>query len=225
MKTTPYHRGFAVALATGVLLLGSACTTPPQLTAGAAERMQTHAAGIRAAAAAGEYGEAIKGLDALTEELIQAAGDGDVSFARYQSIEAAIEQLNADLAAELAAASPPSAPPNPETEQAILETQNAAGNTETPQEQPAPLPPAPVPVPLPTVPAPDPSPTSSAPVERESGQADGNGQSDKASSGNGNSDSNNADNGRGPGGDGNNGVAGKGPGSGPGKDNSDRNDK
>ena len=236
MKKPQGIRRFAAAAAFSVMLLGSACTAPPQLNAGAAERMQTHAAEVRTAAAAGDYEKAIEGLGDLTEELRQAAADGDVSFARYQSIEAAIEQLSADLAAELAAASTPSTPstpsepPNPETEAAAPEAPNSVGTTEPTQGQPVPLPPAPVPAPPPTVFAPDPSETWPVPAEPNSGQGNGNNQQDTALPGQGNN-VNKKDNGAsrddatspgGSGGDGNNGRAGTGPGSGQGKGNSGR---
>ncbi|MCW2131414.1 hypothetical protein B0G38_000564 [Arthrobacter sp. VKM Ac-2550] len=194
--------------------------------------MQTHAAEVRTAAAAGDYEKAIEDLGDLTEELRQAAGDGDVSFARYQSIEAAIEQLGADLAAELAAASPPSETPNPETEAAAPETPNSVGKTEPIQGQPIPLLPAPVHAPPSTVSAPDPSETSPVPAEPDGGQGNGNSQRDKELPGQGNNVSkkdNGAgrDNVTGPGGsegDGHKGGAGTGPGSGQDKGNSGRDD-
>ncbi|WP_139186709.1 hypothetical protein [Arthrobacter crystallopoietes] len=246
MKKPQGIRRIAAAAAVCVMLLGSACTAPPQLGAGAAERMQAHAAEVRSAAAAGDYEKAIEGLGDLTEELRQAAGDGDVSFARYQSIEAAIEQLSAGLAAELAAASPTSEPPKPETEAAAPEAPNSVGNTQPIQGQPVPPAPAPVPAPPPTVSAPEPSETSpaspapaeSATAEPDSDQGDGNGQQDTALPGRGNSDQQKddgagRDDAEGPddstGRDGseddeNNGGAGGGPGPDQDKDNSGKDD-
>jgi hypothetical protein len=231
MKNPQSIRRFAAAAAVSVTLLGSACTAPPQLNAGAAERMQALAAEVRTDAAAGDYEKAIEGLGDLTEELRQAAGDGDVSFARYQSIEAAIEQLSADLAAERAAASPPSEAANPETEAAAPKAPNTVGNTESTQGQPVPPPPAPAPAPPPTVSAPDPSETSPVPAEPDSGQGNSN-QQDNALPGKGNNaikedHGADQDDATGPGGSGNdrnNGGAGTGPGSGHGKDNSGRDD-
>lgn len=100
-----------------MLMLGvlTACSVPqPELADAAAAALQSRAAAIRTAAAGGDYRAALKALDGLAEDLNRAAGQGEVSFPRYQSIDAAVDRLRADLNASLQAASPsPAASPAP----------------------------------------------------------------------------------------------------------------
>ncbi|MCG2624211.1 hypothetical protein LVY72_20180 [Arthrobacter sp. I2-34] len=103
--------------AAAMLMLGllTACSVPqPELADSAAAALQSRAAAIRTAAAGGDYRAALKALDGLAEELDRAAGQGEVSFPRYQSIDTAVDRLRADLNASLQAASPsPVASPVP----------------------------------------------------------------------------------------------------------------
>jgi hypothetical protein len=121
--------------------------------------MQEHAAVVRAAAAAGEYGKARQGLDDLADELARAASEGDVSFSRYQAIDAAIAQLAEDLEAERAATTPaPSSPPAAGTVPASPDAGTGADST----------PPVPVSVdPAPTPPTPAPAPPAPAPAPQD----------------------------------------------------------
>ncbi|WP_377013667.1 hypothetical protein [Arthrobacter sp. GCM10027362] len=114
MKTpSRWHRTTA-GMAVLVLSTGTACAGPqPELTDAAAERMQSRAAAVRTAAAGGEYEDALTALDGLTGELTRAAGQGQVSFPRYQSIQAAVTQLRLDLNARLKHARPKAASPTP----------------------------------------------------------------------------------------------------------------
>ncbi|WP_336712348.1 hypothetical protein [Arthrobacter sp. USHLN218] len=105
---------------------------------------------VRAAAAAGDYRKAAEELDGLADELSRAAGQGDVSFSRYQAIDAAIRQLGEDLRAEQAAASPTSPAPSPGNEPAGVKSETAAE-----ESPPVPAPAAPTPAPIAPAPGPE----------------------------------------------------------------------
>lgn len=110
MTRPAWHR---TAAAAAVLVLGTmtACSAPqPELADQAAANLQSRAAAIRTAAAAGNFRTALTALDGLTDDLNRAAGQGDVSFPRYQSIDAALGRLRTDLTAALKAASPSPSP-------------------------------------------------------------------------------------------------------------------
>ena len=182
-----WHR---TAAAAAVLVLGSvtACSAAqPDLADGAAAKLQSRAVAIRTAAADGNYRAALRALDGLAGELTRAAGQGDVSFPRYQSIDAALGQLRADLTAASEAASPSPAP---------SATRRAPAATTAPAGQnPAPAAPA-----VPAVPA---QPAAPAPAEPKKQQKAGkaakpdNGTSN-GKAGNG-KDPGKANNGKGPG--------------------------
>jgi hypothetical protein len=154
-----WHRAAAAA---AVLVLGAvtACSAPqPELADTAAAKLQSRAAAIRTAAADGNYQTALRALDGLTDELTRAAGQGDVSFPRYQSIDIALGRLRADLTAASKAASP-SPPPS--------STRTAPAAATVPVEQSPPSSAAPV---QPAVPAPA-EPKS----QRKAGKASGKGK-------------------------------------------------
>jgi hypothetical protein len=113
MTRPAWHR---TAAAAAVLVLGTmtACSAPqPELADAAAANLQSRAAAIRTAAADGNYQTALRALDGLTDDLTRAAGQGEVSFPRYQSIDAALGRLRSDLNAALKAAAPSPSPAAP----------------------------------------------------------------------------------------------------------------
>jgi hypothetical protein len=138
-----YRTAAAMAV---VLTLGAAtaCSQPqPELTDDGAARLQSRAAAIRTAAADRDFRKAIKALDSLAEELTRSAGQGDVSFRRYQSIEASLATLRADLEAgrQAGSAASPSASPS-----AVLKPDASAVPADQEVATGAPAVPAPAPV-------------------------------------------------------------------------------
>lgn len=98
---------------------------------------------------------ALAALEALEKDLNDAAGQGLISLSRYRGIEAAVEDVRADINGQLAAASA-SAPvvPAPALSEPTTPAEPAEPAPQTQPEQPA-LVPAPAPVqPQPVVPGP-----------------------------------------------------------------------
>lgn len=77
---------------------------PPELSSDAASELQSQVLAVTEAAAANDSAGALMQLDELVKRLDGAAGRGEVSFQRHQSISAAISTVRADLAAQIAAA-------------------------------------------------------------------------------------------------------------------------
>lgn len=88
----------AAALLTAGILTGCA-NTPPELQPGAAEKLNARLQSVAQAAADNNLAAAKAELDLLASDVAAAAANGDISPARRQDIQAAIDLVNADLAA------------------------------------------------------------------------------------------------------------------------------
>ena len=164
-------------MAASVLIVSAALTgcagDEPQLTASAAEQLQSGVLAVTTAAAAGDFSTAKSALATVQDDVLAAADAGDVTAERASEIQAAIELVAADLDAAIAKGTPaPTKAPEPTTEPAPsaeptpepTPTQPTEEPTKEPTEEPT-KEPTKEPVPLPTTePTPDPVPTV-APTE------------------------------------------------------------
>lgn len=89
-----------------VLLCGtvSGCAAAPELNGDAARELQLQVLTVTEAAAANDPAAALRQLDGLVQKLDEAAGRGEVSFQRHQSIRKSIDTVRTDLNAQQAAA-------------------------------------------------------------------------------------------------------------------------
>ena len=107
----------ALALALGVGLgLGGCAGSPPEITSGTSELMQSTVVTAANQVAASDPTGALATLDSLQSQLDQATATGDISTERAAAIQQAIDQVRADLT-ELTApetAVPATTEPEPE---------------------------------------------------------------------------------------------------------------
>lgn len=97
------RRGLA-GLGTAVVLVLSGCaSSPPDLSPDAAARLQAAVLEVSESAAQGRYDAADRGVEQVRAVLVQAAEEGAVSAARYAQVEAALRQVEEELAAHRAA--------------------------------------------------------------------------------------------------------------------------
>ncbi|MGX1161184.1 hypothetical protein FBY31_0441 [Arthrobacter sp. SLBN-100] len=136
-----------VALA---LYAASPLLRPPDSDEGTLRGLQIRVLNISQAAAENRMDGALAALEALEKDLNDAAGQGLISLSRYRGIEAAVEDVRADIAGQLAAASADTAATASDTStpDEPAQTQQAPG---TGPEQPAV-----VPVPAPSAVQPEP---------------------------------------------------------------------
>lgn len=102
-RTRPLLAGWLLgsALLTGAL---AGCTAAPELDRAAARELQSQVLAVTEAAAADDPAASLKHLDELVLKLDEAAGRGDVSFTRHQSIRKSVDAVRADLSARQAEA-------------------------------------------------------------------------------------------------------------------------
>ncbi len=91
----------AIALLCGTV---SGCAAAPELNGDAARELQSQVLTVTEAAAANDPAAALRHLDGLVQKLDEAAGRGEVSFQRHQSIRKSIDTVRTDLNAQQAAA-------------------------------------------------------------------------------------------------------------------------
>lgn len=168
-------------LAAGGLLTGCSSKPAADLEVATAQKLQTRVLDVAHLAANKDYAGAMQSLDLLNRDLESAAANGQVSFARDQSIQNAINLVRADLTASM-----PPPTPTPQPTQTVL----------------VPVPttiviPVPVPAPVPLTTAA--SPTTTAPATADTTTATSAG-----------GPTNGSDNGGGSGDDGGDGVHGHG---------------
>lgn len=138
-----------------VLYAAAPLLRPRDSDAGTLRGLQVRVLNISQAAAENRMDGALAALEALEKDLNDAAGQGLISLSRYRGIEAAVEDVRADINGQLAAASAP-APvvPAPAASEPTTPADPAEPAPQTQPEQPA-LAPAPAPVqPQPVVPGP-----------------------------------------------------------------------
>jgi hypothetical protein len=136
-----WNRVPSALVVAAMLVLAPACSAQtPELSVDAARELQSRLPEVRQAAAGNDYTRALGLLEEFEKELDEAAGDGKMTFARYQGISSALEDVRNELQALAMAAA------------------QAAGTTEVPSADPgatatavpdvatAPLPPAPTPL-------------------------------------------------------------------------------
>ena len=81
-----------------LLVLAPACSAQtPELSVDAARQLQARLPEVRKAAAGNDYTRALGLLEQLKKDLDQAAGDGKMTFARYQGISSALENVRNEL--------------------------------------------------------------------------------------------------------------------------------
>jgi hypothetical protein len=168
---SPRRKGFRLWRTAGALA-GAACVgvalyaatpllRPSDSDEGTLRGLQVRVLNISQAAAENRMDGALAALDALEKDLDAAAGQGLISLSRYRGIEAAVEDVRADVSRELAAVTAAAAEvPAATTSEAstsgasTLDTSTAAVPADPPAEpqqapQVAPEQPAIVPVPAP----------------------------------------------------------------------------
>jgi outer membrane biosynthesis protein TonB len=165
-STSRALRPFPVVLALWSLLVFVPGCSPstPDLSASAAQELQSRLPAVRQAAGAEDYAGALQLLAELEADLEQHAGEGGMSFARYQSISLAIEAVRADLTdlAAAAASSPPTSEP-------VAPAVSPVPAPYVPAQEPVPPAPAPAPAPIPD---PEPEPVPESPEQPAPGNGD-----------------------------------------------------
>lgn len=156
---------------TGLLTVGllTGCSSKPaaDLQVATAQKLQTRVLEVAQLAANKDYAGALRSLEQLNRDLGSAAANGEVSFARDQSIQNAINLVREDLTAAM-----PTPTPTPQPTQTVL--------IPVPTTIVVPVPvPAPAPSPSPASPTatatPTPSATPSSSATNSSGNASGTG--------------------------------------------------
>ena len=101
-RTRPLLAGWLLgtALLTGAL---AGCAAP-ELDGAAARELQSQVLAVTEAAAANDPAASLKHLDELVLKLDEAAGRGEVSFSRHQSIRKSVDTVRVDLDARQAEA-------------------------------------------------------------------------------------------------------------------------
>ena len=165
-------RARSAALAATFLIVSAALTGcaggEPQLTASAAEQLQSGVLAVTTAAADGDFTTAKSALATVQADVVAAAGAGDVTKERASEIQAAIKLVATDLDAAIAKGTPtPTKAPEP-TPEPTPSAEPTTEPTPEPTEEPAPDP-EPVPTETPTIePVQPPLPETVAPTEPES---------------------------------------------------------
>ena len=100
-RTRPFLAGWLLgaALLTGAL---AGCAAAPELDGAAARELQSQVLAVTEAAAANDPAASLKHLDELVLKLDEAAGRGEVSFIRHQSIRKSVDTVRVDLNARQA---------------------------------------------------------------------------------------------------------------------------
>jgi len=163
---------FLAGLLTVGLLTGCSSKPAADLQVATAQKLQTRVLEVAQLAANKDYAGALRSLEQLNRDLGSAAANGEVSFARDQSIQNAINLVREDLTAAM-----PTPTPTPQPTQTVL--------IPVPTTIVVPVPvPAPTPSPSPAsptataTPTPSPSPTPSSSATNTSGNASGTGDDD-----------------------------------------------
>jgi outer membrane biosynthesis protein TonB len=161
---------FLAGLLTVGLLTGCSSKPAADLQVATAQKLQTRVLEVAQLAANKDYAGALRSLEQLNRDLGSAAANGEVSFARDQSIQNAINLVREDLTAAM-----PTPTPTPQPTQTVL--------IPVPTTIVVPVPvPAPAPSPSPASPTatatPTPSPTPSSSATNTSGNASGTGDDD-----------------------------------------------
>jgi hypothetical protein len=100
-----WNRVPSALMVAAMLVLAPACSAQtPELSVDAARQLQSRLPEVRKAAAGNDYGRALGLLELLRKDLDKAAGDGKMTFARYQGISTALEDVRNELKALAAAA-------------------------------------------------------------------------------------------------------------------------
>lgn len=87
-------------MVSALLVLAPACSAQtPELSVDAARELQSRLPEVRQAAAGNDYARALGLLEQLKKDLDEAAGDGKMTFARYQGISSALEDVRNELQA------------------------------------------------------------------------------------------------------------------------------
>lgn len=87
-------------MVSALLVLAPACAAQtPELSVDAARELQARLPEVRQAAAGNDYTRALGLLEQLKKDLDEAAGDGKMTFARYQGISSALEDVRNELQA------------------------------------------------------------------------------------------------------------------------------
>lgn len=87
-------------MVSALLVLAPACSAQtPELSVDAARQLQSRLPEVRQAAAGNDYSRALGLLEQLKKDLDEAAGDGKMTFARYQGISSALENVRNELQA------------------------------------------------------------------------------------------------------------------------------
>lgn len=125
-----------------LLVLAPACSAQtPELSVDAARDLQSRLPEVRQAAAGNDYARALGLLEQFKKDLDEAAGDGKMTFARYQGISSALEDVRNELHTLAAAAAAKAA----ETTDVASPAPGPAA-TAGPDVVTAPLPPSPAPL-------------------------------------------------------------------------------
>jgi hypothetical protein len=135
-----------------VLVLTAGCSPQaPELSVDAARELQSRLPEVRQAAAGNDYARALTLLEQFKKDLDEAAGEGKMTFARYQGISSAWERVRAELqvlaaaavqeadARDVASPAPgPAATANPDAGTALLPPESAPvpENAEEPNSAP-----------------------------------------------------------------------------------------
>lgn len=122
-------------LLTGVL---AGCAAAPELESGAARQLQSQVLTVTEAAAAKDPAAALAQLDRLVLTLDEAAGRGEVSLQRHQSIRTSIDTVRADLNAQQAEAARAAAEQEAAAQAAEAAAAAAAASAPPPVVAPAP---------------------------------------------------------------------------------------
>lgn len=121
-----------------LLVLAPACSAQtPELSVDAARDLQSRLPEVRQAAAGNDYARALGLLEQFKKDLDAAAADGKMTFARYQGISSALEDVRNELQALAAAAAKAAAATD------VVSPAPGPSATAVPDIATAPLPPAP----------------------------------------------------------------------------------
>lgn len=124
-----------------LLVLAPACSAQtPELSVDAARDLQSRLPEVRQAAAGNDYARALGLLEQFKKDLDAAAGDGKMTFARYQGISSALEDVRNELQALSAAAAKAAGTTD------VASPAPGPTATEVPDVVIAPLPPVPAPL-------------------------------------------------------------------------------
>jgi hypothetical protein len=107
------HRSRSIAVLLGVSLLSGCAVGSTDVGTTASSQMQAAVTAIADSAAGGDYPAAVSKLDGLQSRLDQALADSQVGSSRGAQIQAAIDQVRADLTALVEPAAPSAASPSP----------------------------------------------------------------------------------------------------------------